>query len=80
MAGHAGDDAHGVADLTAIEAAQYRPCDLGPKERRGKPGDIEHQPRPAVLGAVQTVIRRAAGDGAGDVEEIAVAVGARAQH
>ena len=43
-------------------------------------GDLDQQPAPCGFGKVQAVGRRAAGHRAAEVDEIAIAVGARADH
>ncbi len=76
----AGDHADVVADASSEEAAEDRPGDLRGGEEGGGSADVEDQRRAAVLRPVQPVVGRVADDGAGDVEKIAVAVGARAEH
>ncbi len=76
----AAHDADGITDQAPVQVAENRPRHVRVQERRVQSRYVEHYRGAAVLRAVQPVIRRAAGDGACDVEKIAVAIRAGAEH
>ncbi len=77
---HAQHRRHRRARLGAERRAQHGIEGIEVAKLLGESARVEHQPRAAVLVQMQPVAGRAAGDGAAEIEEVAEAVAARAQH